>query len=152
MQCISHTIWGGTWELGLCRSRPDPSERDLWMGMIGHDHIPAVKSRDLSVRLLSMTVNRVNGNCCGIADAPVVRARLIGFNGTWFHGRLVHKRTWLQGSIRLRHGGTELRPLAGSGMKYKRAVRVDGELVEATSQLYQMEESDGTSSEVVKLS
>ncbi|KAF2533990.1 hypothetical protein F2Q70_00031043 [Brassica cretica] len=31
--------------------------------------------------------------------------------------RGVHKRTWVQGSIRLRHGGTELRPWAGSGMK-----------------------------------
>ncbi|KAF2619569.1 hypothetical protein F2Q68_00039705 [Brassica cretica] len=37
-------------------------------------------------------------------------------------------------------------------VRYKRAVRVDGELVEATSQLYQLEESDGTSSEVVQLS
>ncbi|KAF2566936.1 hypothetical protein F2Q68_00025469 [Brassica cretica] len=36
--------------------------------------------------------------------------------------------------------------------RYKRAVRVGGELVEATSQLYQLEESDGTSSEVVQLS
>ncbi|KAF2603895.1 hypothetical protein F2Q70_00026002 [Brassica cretica] len=74
-------------------------------------------------------------------DAPVVRVRLIGFIGTWFHGRLVHERTWIQGSIRLRHGGTEPRPSTGSGMKYKRAVRVDGELGEATSQLYQLEES-----------
>ncbi|KAF3489805.1 hypothetical protein F2Q69_00054769 [Brassica cretica] len=30
---------------------------------------------------------------------------------------IIHKRTWVQGSIRLRHGGTELRPWAGSGMK-----------------------------------
>ncbi|KAF2618741.1 hypothetical protein F2Q68_00039174 [Brassica cretica] len=37
-------------------------------------------------------------------------------------------------------------------VRYKRAVRIDGELVEATSQLYQPEESDGTSSEVVQLS
>ncbi|KAF3513020.1 hypothetical protein F2Q69_00003308 [Brassica cretica] len=80
-------------------------------------------------------------------DAPVVRTRLIEFIGTWFHGRLVHERTWLQGSIRLRLDSTEPWPWPVQG--YKRAVRVDGELVEATSQLYQLEESDGTSSEVV---
>ncbi|KAF2573166.1 hypothetical protein F2Q70_00002241 [Brassica cretica] len=39
-----------------------------------------------------------------------------------------------------------------TSQRYKRAVRVDGELVVATSQLYQLGESDGTSSEVDQLS
>ncbi|KAF2550292.1 hypothetical protein F2Q68_00033705 [Brassica cretica] len=78
---------------------------------------------------------------CGVQgpirlEPAASRGGLIGFIGTWFQGRLGK----CEDSSVLSHVG------------YKRDIRVDREMVEATSQLYQLEESDGTSSEVVQLS
>ncbi|KAF2531754.1 hypothetical protein F2Q70_00028998 [Brassica cretica] len=81
------------------------------MDMNGHDHGSLVESRDLSPRWFQDGCNRVIRT---VVNHKFI-VRLIGSVGTRFHGWLVHDRTWLQGSIRLRLDSTTM-ALAGSGM------------------------------------
>ncbi|KAF2566571.1 hypothetical protein F2Q70_00026011 [Brassica cretica] len=107
----------------------------------------------------AVEVSKASTKWHGPQDAPVVRARLIGFIGTWFHGRLGGMSMALAGLIMI---GIHMiwvdsldsdygNLLVGIYHECKTAVRVYGELVVASSQLYQLDESDGTSSEVDQL-